>query len=250
MRITRFPIVLGLLLLCFTATARTNPVSVAVASNFTQPMRAIARAFHQQTGYQTRLAFGSSGNFYAQIRNGAPFQMFLSADEEKPRKLEQAGLTVAGSRFTYAVGGLVLWSSHPNLVKNNDDILRSGHFNRLSIANPRLAPYGQAAVQVLRHLHLYQALRDKFVMGENIAQTYQFVMTGNADLGFVARSQVTRQGRLVSGSGWVVPAGLHKPIRQDAVLLPAGKHNPAALALMRFLKSARARAIMRTFGYR
>lgn len=250
MRITRFPIVLGLLLLCFTATARTNPVSVAVASNFTQPMRAIARAFHQQTGYQTRLAFGSSGNFYAQIRNGAPFQMFLSADEEKPRKLEQAGLTVAGSRFTYAVGGLVLWSSHPNLVKNNDDILRSGHFNRLSIANPRLAPYGQAAVQVLRHLHLYQALHDKFVMGENIAQTYQFVMTGNADLGFVARSQVTRQGRLVSGSGWVVPAGLHKPIRQDAVLLPAGKHNPAALALMRFLKSARARAIMRTFGYR
>lgn len=249
MNISLFAFICGLLSLLLAVTAQARPVSVAVASNFTQPMRAIARAFHKRTGYETRLAFGSSGNFYAQIRNGAPFQVFLSADEAKPRKLEQAGLTVAGSRFTYAVGGLVLWSSQPNLVRNGASILRSGHFNRLSIANPRLAPYGQAAVQVLRHLHLYRALRSQFVMGENIAQAYQFVMSGNADLGFVAQSQVTRHGKITRGSGWVVPAKLHKPIRQDAVLLRPGKHNPAALALMRFLKSARARAIMQSFGY-
>ncbi|MEJ2360250.1 MAG: molybdate ABC transporter substrate-binding protein [Gammaproteobacteria bacterium] len=229
--------------------AQASTVSVAVASNFTQPMRAIARAFHQATGNQTRLAFGSSGNFYAQIKNGAPFQVFLSADAAKPRKLEQAGLTVKGSRFTYAIGGLVLWSSRPDFVKDGASTLRHAHFNKLGIANPKLAPYGSAAVQVLQHLHLYHRLTQKFVMGENIAQTYQFVMSGNADLGFVAQSQVTRHGKITQGSGWIVPANLHKPIRQDAVLLLPGKHDPAALALLRFLKGARAHTIMQSYGY-
>jgi len=224
-------------------------VDVAVAANFTTPMQKIARAFQADTGYQARLAFGSSGNLYAQLRHGAPFQVFLSADEDKPRKLEQAGLVVPGSRFTYAVGALVLWSSHPDLVDAHGKVLRLGNFRRLCLANPRLAPYGRAAVQTLRALHLYKNLQAKFVQGENISQTYQFVMSGNAELGFVAKSQVFKDGRLLSGSGWVVPSDLYAPIRQDAVLLNTGRDNPAARALLQYLQGPRAGAIIRAYGY-
>lgn len=230
-------------------SAHAASVSVAVAANFTAPMQAIAQAFQQDTGHTTQLAFGSSGNFYAQIKNGAPFQVFLSADEAKPIKLEQAGLAVAGSRFTYALGSLVLWSNRPGFVDGKGEVLRRGNFNKLAIANPKLAPYGQAAVEVLTNLGLYHALSAKLVRGENIAQTYQFVMSGNATLGFVALSQVMQHGKLTGGSGWIVPDKLHTPIRQDAVLLLPGKDNLAAEALLLYLKSARARAIIKSFGY-
>jgi len=231
------------------ASAHAASVSVAVAANFTAPMQAIAQAFQQDTGHSTQLAFGSSGNFYAQIRNGAPFQVFLSADDAKPIKLEQAGLAVAGSRFTYAFGSLVLWSSRPGFVDARGEVLRHGKFNKLSIANPKLAPYGQAAVEVLTKLGLFTTLSKKFVQGENIAQAYQFVMSGNAELGFVALSQVMQHGKLSSGSGWIVPDNLHSPIRQDAVLLLPGKGDPAATALLQYLKSAKAQAIIKAYGY-
>ena len=224
-------------------------LNVAVAANFIAPMQAIAHAFQTDTGHQLRLAFGSSGNFYAQIRNGAPFQVFLSADEAKPIQLEQAGLAVAGSRFTYAVGALVLWSSQPGVVDAKAEVLRRGDFNKLAIANPELAPYGQAAVETLDALSLYTRLQHKLVMGENIAQTYQFVMSGNAELGFVALSQVMQHGKLAGGSGWIVPETLHNPIRQDAVLLLSGKGNAAAEALMQYLKSAKTQAIINAYGY-
>jgi len=244
----KIPLVVCGSLLCVVSHAATG-VDVAVAANFTLPMQQIARQFQAETGYQARLAFGSSGNLYAQIVNGAPFQVFLSADEVKPRKLEQAGLAVAGSRFTYAVGALVLWSSRPGFVDAGGEILSRGTFNKLSLANPRLAPYGRAAVQTLESMKLDKKLQAKFILGENISQTYQFVMSGNADLGFVAQSQVYKDGKLQAGSGWVVPAGLYRPIRQDAVLLANRKDNPAALSLMRFSRGAKTGAMIKAFGY-
>ena len=225
-------------------------VLVAVATNFAAPMNAIAYEFARETGHLAKLSFASSGKFYAQIKNGAPFQVFLSADEETPAKLEQAGLAVAGSRFTYAIGKLVLWSADAALVDAEGEVLNTGRYNKLAIANPKLAPYGRAAIEVLTNRGLLAAVNKKFVQGENIAQTHQFVGSGNAELGFVALSQVTKEGRLTSGSAWVVPESLHAPIRQDAVLLAAGKDNLAAVALLRYLKSDKARAIIKSYGYR
>lgn len=224
-------------------------VSVAVAANFTAPMQRIARAFAQDTGHQAVLAFGSTGSFHAQVRHGAPFQVLLAADDTTPLQLERDGLAVPGTRFTYATGRLVLWSRQPALVDAQGEVLRSGRFARLAIANPKLAPYGAAALQTLDRLGLRSALQPKIVQGENIAQVYQFVATGNAQLGFVALSQVSADGRIAQGSGWVVPANLHAPIRQDAVLLIPGKGNPAALALLAYLKGDKARAILRAHGY-
>jgi molybdate transport system substrate-binding protein len=240
---------LPLLLANACAPAHAATVNVAVASNFTAPMQAIARAFQQDTGHIAKLAFGSTGNFYAQISNGAPFQVFLAADATTPLRLEQAGLAVSGSRFSYAMGSLVLWSSRPGFVDAQGEVLRHGNFTRLAIANPKLAPYGQAAKQTLTALGLYSRLQDKLVLGENIGQTYQFVMTGNAELGFVAQSQVMQQGTLHSGSAWLVPEALHRPIRQDAVLLMSGNHQPAAESLMLYLKSRKVQAIIRAYGY-
>lgn len=229
------------------APARAAEVQVAVASNFTAPMQRIAAEFERDTGHRARLAFGSSGKFYSQIRNGAPFQVFLSADAETPARLEQDGLAVPGSRFTYAVGTLVLWSATPGYVDGEGAVLRQGGFRHLALANPRHAPYGRAAVEALERLGLQ--LQPKFVQGENIAQAHQFVATGNAELGFVALSQVLRDGRIGTGSAWVVPASLHGPIRQDAVLLAAGRGNAAAEALVRYLRGEKARAVIRAFGY-
>jgi molybdate transport system substrate-binding protein len=232
------------------AEVQAAEVTVAVAANFTAPMNAIAVEFERETGHQAKPSFGSSGKFYAQIKNGAPFQIFLSADDETPARLDQEGATIPGSRFTYAIGTLVLWSSTPNVVDASGEILRRGNFAKLAIANPKLAPYGRAAQEVLTGLGLLDAVSGKFVTGENIGQTHQFVASGNAELGFVALSQVMKDGQLTGGSGWIVPDTLHMPIRQDAVILSAGKNNPAATALMAYLKSDKARAIIRAYGYR
>jgi molybdate transport system substrate-binding protein len=229
--------------------ARAAEVTVAVASNFSAPMQKLAQAFEQETGHKALLSFGSTGNLYAQIRHGAPYEVLLAADDATPRKLEAEGLGVAGSRFTYAIGTLVLWSKQPGLVDEKGDVLRSGKFERIAIANPKLAPYGAAAVETLTQMGVLQTVQPKLVQGENISQTYQFVATQNAQLGFVALSQVMVDGRVSQGSAWVVPAHLHSPIRQDAVLLAKGRDAPAAAALMRFLRSERARALIRTFGY-
>lgn len=241
---------LGVLIAGFlAASAHAADVSVAVAANFTAPMQKIAGAFEQDTGHQAILAFGSTGKFYAQIKNGAPFQVLLSADDETPARLEREGLGVSGTRFTYAIGKLVLWSRQPGLVDDKGEVLRTGKFERIALADPKLAPYGAAAVEVLNGLGLMSALAPKFVQGENIAQAYQFVATGNAELGFVAMSQVFAEGKLTQGSAWLVPASLHAPIRQDAVVLSPGKDNAAAAALMAYLRNDKARAIIRSFGY-
>jgi len=224
-------------------------VSVAVAAHFTAPMQRIAAAFAQDTGHKAVLAFGATGKFYAQIKNGAPFQVLLAADEATPLRLEKEGLVVAGSRFTYATGRLVLWSKHPGLVDADGDVPRKGSFAHLAIAEPKLAPYGAAAMEVLRTLGVAQNVSPRLVKGENITQTYQFVATGNAALGFVALSQVMPGGKLTEGSAWVVPASLHAPLRHDAVLLARAKDNVAAKALVAYLKSDRAGAIIRAFGY-
>lgn len=232
------------------ATARAAEVSVAVASNFTAPMTALAGEFSKDTGHLAQLSFGSTGKFYAQIKNGAPFQIFLSADDETPARLEQEGDAVAGSRFTYAIGTLALWSGDATRVDSQGEVLRRGDFKKLALANPRLAPYGRAAGETLTKLGLLDAVSEKFVQGENIAQAYQFVASGNAELGFVALSQVMKDGKLSEGSVWIVPENLHAPIRQDAVLLMTGKDNPAAAALLRYLQSDKARVLIRSYGYR
>ena len=234
---------------CLALNAQAGEVNLAVAANFTAPMQKIARAFEQDTGHKAVLSFGSTGNLYAQIKNGAPFQMLLAADEETPLKLEKEGLAQAGSRFTYATGQLALWSKQPGLVDDKGEVLKSGKFQRLAIASPKLAPYGAAALETLSKLGLLQDLQPKIVQGDNIAQTYQFVATENAQLGFVALSQVMVDGKLVQGSAWVVPAPLHAPIAQAAVLLGKGNDNPAAVALMRYLRRDRAKALIRSFGY-
>ncbi len=224
-------------------------VSVAVAANFTAPMNAIANEFEKDTGHKALLSFGSSGKFYAQIKNGAPFHVFFSADDELPAKLEREGLTVPGSRFNYALGALVLWSAKPGFVDAKGEVLRRGKFNKLAVANPRLAPYGAAASETLAALGLRNFVEPKFVVGENIAQTWQFVSTGNAELGFVALSQVMKDGKVSAGSAWIVPDKLHTPIRQGAVILMAGKDNAIAEALVKYLKSDKAKAMIRSYGY-
>lgn len=225
-------------------------LTVAVASNFTPPMKEIAAEFEKASGHRVKLAFGSSGKFYAQIKNGAPFQAFLSADTAKPAALEKDGLVVPGSRFTYVVGSLALWSAEPALVDDRASVLKRGEFRKLALANPKLAPYGQAAVEVLRNLGLEEATRAKWVQGENIAQTYQFVATGNADLGFVALSQILRGGKVREGSAWIVPGDLYSPIRQDAVLLRRDANSEGAAEFLQFLRGDKARAVIESYGYR
>jgi len=228
-------------------TGRAAEVQVAVAANFTAPMQKIAPLFEADTGHKARLAFGSTGRFYAQIRNGAPFDVLLAADDETPTRLEREGQ--GGGRFTYAIGKLVLWSKQPTLVDDKGDVLRSGRLDKLALADPRLAPYGAAAIETMTKLGVIDALRPKFVQGENIAQTWQFVATENAQLGFVALSQVWADGKLKEGSAWLVPATLYTPIRQDAILLNRGKDKAAATALLQYLRGDKARAIIHSYGY-
>lgn len=223
---------------------------MAVASNFMTPMREIATLFEQQTGHKLQVAFGSSGRFVAQIRNGAPFQVFLSADQERVTALVESGHALPISRFTYATGALVLWSVDPELERLSAQTLQSDKYQRLALANPELAPYGRAAVEVLQNLNLVDATRARWVQGENIAQTYQFVSTGNAQLGFVAASQVTEAGQIKHGTGWLVPVSLYEPIRQDAVLLTSAADCLACQQLLDFLRSDASLEIIRTSGYR
>ena len=224
-------------------------VTVAVASNFTAPMLAVADHFERDTGYRARLSFGATGQFYAQIKNGAPFDALLAADAKTPAKLEEQAMAVPATRFTYATGRLVLWSKAPGFVNDADKVLWTDRFAKLAMANPKLAPYGEAARQVLERLGLMQVLAPKIVQGANIGQAFQFVASGNAQLGFVALSQVFAHGKLTEGSGWIVPGHYHAPIHQDAVLLRAGRNNQAAKALLDYLKTDKARQIILSFGY-
>ena len=228
-----------------TAQADAAQTKVAVAANFTDAAKEIAGAFKTKTGHDAVLSFGSSGQFMTQITQDAPFEIFLSADDERPKKLVAQGLGVTGSEFTYAIGKLVLWSKQPGLVQG-EATLKDAKFAKLSICNPVAAPYGAAAVEAMKSLKLYDALRPKFVEGANISQAYQFVETGNAELGFVALSQL---GPNDTGSRWVVPQELYTPIRQDAVLLKSGAETEAAHAFIDFLKGPEARAIIKRYGY-
>ncbi|MBS1138696.1 MAG: modA [Proteobacteria bacterium] len=231
------------------ATAQADEVQVAVAANFTAPMQQIAAQFEKETGHKAALSFGATGKFYAQIVNGAPFDVMLSADDETPAKLEVSGQGVAGSRFTYAIGKLVLWSANPDLVDAKGEVLKTGNFKHLALANPKTASYGTAAVEAMTKLGLLPSLQARFVQGENISQTQQFILSGNAELGFVALSQVIKDGKIGSGSAWMVPANLYQPIQQDAVLLVRGKDKPAAAALLAYLKGDKARSVIKAFGY-
>lgn len=217
---------------------------VAVAANFTEPAREIAAKFEAETGHTAVLSFGSTGQLFTQIQQGAPFDVFLSADTERPARAMDDNLAVKDSAFTYAIGAIVLYSTNVDLVAGAET-LRNGNFGRLAIANPETAPYGAGAVEAMQKLGVYDALQPKLVRGNNIAQAYQFVETGNAELGFVASSQVVDKG----GSKWFVPSDLYSPVRQDAVLLTHGQADEAAVAFVEFLKSPDARAIIRRYGY-
>lgn len=225
--------------------AGAEQANVAVAANFMDAAKEIAAAFRQKTGHEVVLSFGASGAFYTQITQGAPFQVFLSADDARPQKLVEDGLAVPDSRFTYAIGRLVLWSKTPGLV-TGEATLRSAHFAKLAICNPIAAPYGAAAVETMKSLKLYDQLQPRLVEGANITQAFQFVETGNAEVGFVALSQLTGRDE---GSRWMVPQELYSPIRQDAVLLKTGAGNAAASGFIGFLKGPEARAIIERYGY-
>lgn len=230
------------------AAVHADEAQIAVAANFAGPAQKIAAEFEKATGHKAVLITGSTGKFYAQIVNGAPFDALLAADDETPAKLEKEGHAVVGRRSTYAIGKLVLWSAMPAIVDANGEVLRRGGFDHLAIANPRVAPYGAAAVEVMKAMDVHAALQARLVTGENIAQTHQFVASGNALLGFVALSQVLKDGR-IAGSSWIVPEKMYTPIRQDAVLLGKGKDNKAATAFLDFLKTNVARDIILSYGY-
>lgn len=236
----------GLLLAC---AAYADEVQVAVAANFTAPMQQIAAEFEKDTGHKAVLSFGATGKFFAQISNGAPFDVLLSADDKTPAKLEKEFLAAPHTRFTYAIGKLVLWSAKEGYVDAKGEVLKTGEFKHLALANPKTAPYGAAAITSMKKLGVLKNVEPRFVQGENIAQSYQFVATGNAELGFVALSQVYKDGKITSGSAWIVPASLHEPIRQNAVVLARGRNNRAAAALTDYLKTNKARAIIKSYGY-
>ena len=222
---------------------------LAVAANFAEPARRLAERFSLDSGHKIVISVGSTGKFYAQIKSGAPFDLFLSADVETPRRMEEERLAVAGTRFMYAVGKIVLWSPRAGVVDDKGEVLRKGAFARLAVPNPKLAPYGAAAREAMEKLGVWHSVEGKLVQGENIAQTFQFISSGNADLGFVALSQVRQDGRQITGSYWIVPSSLYSPIQQDAALLARGETNPAARRFLDYLRSPPARAIIRAYGY-
>lgn len=238
--------IIGVVVACtLQSRAMAAQVNVAVAANFTDAAKEIATAFKAKTGHDASLSFGSTGQLYTQITQEAPFQIFVSADEARPKKAIEDGFGAPDSLFTYAIGKLVLWSKNPDLIKG-PETLQSAVFTKLAYCNPVGAPYGAAAVETLKALNLYDRLQSKLVQGENISQAFQFVDTGNAELGFVALSQVAKNA---AGSRWLVPQDLYTPIRQDAVLLKNGVNNDAAIAFMNFLKGPQAQVIIEKFGY-
>ena len=231
------------------AGAHAAEAQVAVAANFAEPMKAIAAVLERSTGHTLQISTGASGAFYTQIKHGAPFDVFLSADNERPEMLEKDGLAQPDTRFTYATGKLVLWSAKAGRVDDRGSVLKAPGLGKVAYANPKTAPYGTAAVQVLDRLGLKDAITPKLVQGESIGQTYSFVKTGNADVGFVALSQVLSGGRLKEGSMWVIPQAHYNPIRQDVVLLKRGADNEAAKALLRLLQSPGIKDLIRSYGY-
>lgn len=240
---------LGALLAAMTQVANAGEVNAAVAANFTEPVKQIVELFQKESGHTVKLSFGSSGKFTAQIKEGAPFDVFLAADEKNPKLLEKEGLAVEGSRFVYALGKLVLWSAQPGYVDAKGAVLRKGAYNKIAYADPKLAPYGLAAKETLEDMGLWSVVQGKLVTGESITQTYQFAATGNAELAFIALSQITQNGKVTDGSWWIVPAHMYNPIKQSAVQLTAAKDKAAADAFLTFLKSDKAVAIIRSFGY-
>lgn len=238
-----------LFLLSVSQSSFSATTLVAVAANFSKPMTEIVAVFEKATGHSANLSFGSTGKFVSQMENGAPFEILLAADEKSPEKLIQDGFAVSGSQFIYALGKLALWSATPGYVDNQGKILNSGGFKHLALADPKLAPYGVAAIDVLNTLKLQDKLQPLIVQGESIAQAYQFISSGNAELGFVALSQVFDNGKITSGSAWIIPAELHASIKQAAVLLNKGTENPAAIALLAYLKSTTALEIIQKYGY-
>jgi molybdate transport system substrate-binding protein len=231
-----------------TLPVHAEEITLAVAANFTAPMKLLAAEFEKDSGHKVVASYGSTGKFYAQIKNGAPFQILLAADDEIPAKLVKENMGVGGSQFTYAVGKLVLWSAKPGPVDSAGAVLKKGDFAHLALADPKLAPYGAAGLETLKALGIYEALQPKLVTAENITQAFQFVSSGNAELGFVALSQVLKDGR-IEGSSWLVPENLYTQIRQDAVILEPGKGRAAVESLMKFLKGDKAKAIIKSFGY-
>lgn len=240
---------LALLLSIVALATHAGEVQVAVAANFAVPLERIGAGFTAASGHTLKVSAGATGKFHSQIVAGAPFEVLLAADDETPRKLVADGHAVAGTAFTYAIGRLVLWSAQPGFVDDQGAVLASGRFAHLAIANPKIAPYGAAGLEVLKARGLTEAVTPKLVTAESIAQAFQFVSTGNAELGFVALSQVAVPGKPAAGSYWLVPPSLYGEIRQDAVLLKAGERNPAAAALLAYLKTAAARDIVKAFGY-
>jgi molybdate transport system substrate-binding protein len=236
-----------LLLAVALAHAHANEAQIAVAANFAAPAQRLAAQFEQRNGHRVRLSTGSTGKFYAQIRNGAPFDVLLAADHDTPQRLAEEK-RAPGAPFTYAIGKLVLWSPHTGLVDGEGKVLATGAFKRLAMANPKLAPYGRAAEQAMQKLGVRAALEGRIVMGESIAQAFQFVASGNAELGFVALSQL-RQSAPPGGSAWLVPQSHYAPIRQDAVLLAHGEANQAAREFLEFLRSSAARGLIARYGY-
>jgi molybdate transport system substrate-binding protein len=249
-RTVALPLLCGLIAALLPGTASAAEALVAVAGNFSEVIERLESDFETATGHNLTVTTGSTGKLYAQIENGAPFDIMLAADRRRPELLEKEGLAVAGSRFTYAVGRLTLWSPDPGRVAaDGAETLRAGHFRKLAIANPDLAPYGEAARETLAALDLLEALGDRIVMGENIGQAYALVATGNAELGLVALSYVISPRNRMPGSRWEVPQELYTPIRQEAILLVRAADNVAARAFLEYLKSDGARAVIQSFGY-
>jgi molybdate transport system substrate-binding protein len=240
---------MGALLATMAQVANAGEVNAAVAANFTEPVKQIVELFQKETGHTVKLSFGSSGKFTSQIKEGAPFDVLLAADEKNPKLLEKEGRAVEGSRFVYALGKLVLWSAQPGYVDDKGYVLRKGGYNKIAYADPKLAPYGLAAKETLEELGMWNAVQSKLVTGESITQTYQFAATGNAELAFIALSQITKDGKVAEGSWWIVPAHMYNPIKQSAVQLTAAKDKAAAQAFLAFLRGEKAVAIIRNFGY-
>jgi molybdate transport system substrate-binding protein len=252
MAIRKLNVLVGVSALLFGAIIRpvaAGEVNAAVAANFTKPVEQIVALFQKESGHTVKLSFGSSGKFTSQIKEGAPFDVFLAADEKNPKLLEQEGLAVADSRFIYAVGKLVLWSAKPGYVDDKGAVLSQGNYNKIAYADPKLAPYGLAAQETLQKLNLWNKVQGKMVTGESINQVYQFAASGNAELAFIALSQITKDGKVTEGSWWIVPAEMYSPIKQAAIQLTAAKDKAATQAFLKFLKSEKALAIIRNFGY-
>jgi molybdate transport system substrate-binding protein len=226
--------------------SHSDEIRVAAASNFSGVITVLAKRFEGETGHRVVLSFGSTGKHHAQITNGAPFDAFFAADTARPQRLEEAGIAIADSRFTYAAGRIVLWSPQSGYVDSEGKVLATGDFRHLAIANPLLAPYGRAAQEVLEEIGLWTGLAGRLVRGENISQTFQFVHSGNAELGFVAYAQVRQLGLGEDGSLWDVPRTLYTPIEQQAVLLT---DNATARAFLSYVRSDEARTFIRNAGY-